>query len=337
MVSIPQVRINKRFPIIPRREGQYHSFPTLVRWQKALWLACRSGKVDSRQVHGYNGSILLFRAELSDPTAWHAHGILFSPSPDGSENEIDAILSTPDSDHVFLATRDFKRQRNLAFLSSWTELPGTDRVPLPEITAINAGCLVCYGHIQQTENNDLLMPAYGHIKGEKPSSFLLASIDHGASWQLRALVARTNAEKKHHPSEYTLAKAGNHDLVALVRNDLTPSPLLRVTSNDDGHTWSVPEATSLIGHAPMMITSSQGFLLAVYRDLAEDQPGFGLGTSLDNGKTWQRLTRLAEYQGNIYDGGYGDLIELADNTFLAAYYLSKGDGCPWIEGILFSL
>jgi hypothetical protein len=45
---------------------------------------------------------------------------------------------------------------------------------------------------------------------------------------------------------------------------------------------------------------------------------------------------LTQYGGNRYNGGYGDVLEIDSNLFLAVYYISDADETPWIEGRLFS-
>jgi hypothetical protein len=88
-----------------------------------------------------------------------------------------------------------------------------------------------------------------------------------------------------------------------------------------------------------MILDSQsiGGHLAIYRDLAEPESGVAIGVSLDNGLSWKRIARLASYKGSIYDGGYGDLVQLEENRYLAVYYLCDQDASPWIDGCIFSI
>ena len=80
-----------------------------------------------------------------------------------------------------------------------------------------------------------------------------------------------------------------------------------------------------------------GNLLMLYRDPSQKMPGTGIGCSRDGGNNRQRIGSLDLYGGSIYDGRYGDLIQLEDNRFLAAHYLCAQDASPWIEGAIFSL
>ena len=57
--TIMHLKIEKRSPILKKEKGQYHSFPTLVRQENQLWMACRSGSVSGRQAHGVDGKVLI--------------------------------------------------------------------------------------------------------------------------------------------------------------------------------------------------------------------------------------------------------------------------------------
>ena len=99
-----------------------------------------------------------------------------------------------------------------------------------------------------------------------------------------------------------------------------------------------PEKTELCGHAPMILDSESGHgHLVVYRDLAGHEPGLAIGLSMDRGLSWKQAGRLISYGGSIYDGGYGDLVQLEKNRYLAVYYLCDEDNSPWIEGCTFSI
>lgn len=92
-----------------------------------------------------------------------------------------------------------------------------------------------------------------------------------------------------------------------------------------------------MGHAPMIIKTENGEFLVLYRDLSEDYPGIGIGISTHGGTCWQRRGCLASYHGDIYDGGYGDIVAISKKYFLAVYYLCDEDASPWIEGAVFSV
>jgi hypothetical protein len=280
--------------------------------------------------------VKLFEASAAEADCWRNKGILFSPSPNGTCNELDAIISAPTPDLVFLATRDFEYgKRNKTFLSRCTGFPCSERLPLAEISDRS---VICFGHIRPTTNGELLMSGYGGAK-EEPQAvpYLLVSIDQGDSWHLRAMVASSKAVGTR-LTEFSLGHLGGTAWTTLIRSETPPFFLHRSVTRDDGCVWSSPQPTRLKGHAPMLIEIKRpGNLLVLYRDLSQETPGIAIGYSGNGGRNWQRIGLLASYEGSIYDGGYGDVIQLEVNRFLAVYYLCDQDASPWIEGSIFSL
>ena len=64
------LKVLKRFPVIAKKSGVYHSFPTLVRRGETLLLAVRSAMVDESEAHGREGMISLYRASVTDLEHW---------------------------------------------------------------------------------------------------------------------------------------------------------------------------------------------------------------------------------------------------------------------------
>jgi hypothetical protein len=328
--------INRQFNILGKETGAYHAFPTLIRQKDKLWMACRSGSVSGCQDHGIGGKVLLFSSDVNQPDAWTQYGTLFEPSPDASGNELDAILSAPESELIFLATRDYEsKRRNDVYLSIGRSPILTQRTLL---TTISDQYAICFGHIRGAANGDLLMPGYCGLSDEPVGTpVLLVSEDRGKTWKFRGKVA-SSTDVGTRLTEYSLGYLGKKRWFTLIRNETPPFHLYHSESNDDGRTWSLPVKTELCGHAPMILDSqSIGGHLAIYRDLAEPEPGVAIGVSLDNGLSWKRIARLASYKGSIYDGGYGDLVQLEKNRYLAVYYLCDQDASPWIDGCIFSI
>ncbi len=334
--------INERFMVIPKEPPHYHAFPTLIRVDERFWMACRSGKVDQTKPHGADGCVQLFVANAEEPLWWECRGAFFGDE-EGSPNELDAILSGPMAGHIFLGTRIYEhRKRNTSFISRWdlsdlahhsSEVWCPDRSVLKDVSDIDMNC---FGHMQKTVSGELLMSGYGTPpKGRKLAPLLLCSDDEGKSWRLRSVLA--HSDEKMFLTEFSLGHIGEEKWIALIRNEIKPYPLMVVRSDDDGRTWSPITQTPLRGHAPMLAKTKSGAFLVLYRDLLKDRPGIGIGVSSDNGLSWRRIGRLASYQGNIYDGGYGDLIAMRKNQFLAVYYLCDKERSPWIEGCLFSV
>jgi hypothetical protein len=299
-------------------------------------MACRSGAVSGHQDHGVRGKVRLFSSDATAPDRWTSHGTLFEPAPDSSGNELDAILSAPEPELVFLATRDYEyKKRNDVYLSEGASPVLTERRLL---TGISDHYAICFGHIRRAENGDLLMPGYCGFSDEPVGTpVLLVSENRGRSWAFRAKVA-SSTEAGTRLTEYSLGHMGGTRWSVLIRSETAPCNLYRTESHDDGRTWSAPKPTVLCGHAPMILDCDQdGIKLAIYRDLAESIPGVAIGMSRDNGVSWKRIGRLNEYRGGLYDGGYGDLVQLDTDRYLGVYYLCDGEASPWIEGCIFTV
>ena len=330
------MKIDQQFTIVEKEVGRYHAFPTLAHKEGIIWLACRSGNAEKRQCHGSKGSVRMFEASAAEADCWRDKGVLFSPSPNGTRNELDAIISAPTQELVFLATRDFEYgRRNNAFLFRCDGFPCIERLPLVEISDRP---VICFGHIRQAANGELLMSGYAGTENEPQAApYLLISTDQGHNWHRRAKVASSEAAGTR-LTEFSLGYLGEAAWTTLIRSETPPFFLHRSDTRDDGRSWSTPQSTALKGHAPMLIEiKPSGNLLVLYRDLSQKTPGIGIGYSSNRGKNWQRIGSLASYQGSIYDGGHGDVIQLEGNRFLAVYYLCDYDASPWIEGTIFSL
>lgn len=300
-----------------------------------MWMACRTGVNCDRQAHGEQGYVRLFSAETRMPDAWKDHGVLFKPAEKGTRNELDAILSAPAENVFFLMTRDYEYgTRNDVYISRTDRLPVTHRTRLTAVSDQNA---IGFGHIRKAHSNMFLMPGYSGLPDEPEGApVLLASRDEGISWQLRSIVASSTGIGTR-LTEYSMGRLGAGRWIALIRNETPPYELHAARTGDDGLTWSKPVKTDLLGHAPMILeTRESGTLLVIYRDLSESDPGVAIGVTEDGGNTWQHIGRLCSYTGSIYDGGYGDLVELDDGEYLAVYYTCDDDASPWIEGVVFT-
>jgi hypothetical protein len=329
------MRIETRFAIVPKTIGRYHAFPTLAMDGKDLWMAYRSGLCDVGKVHGGNGSVCLIHSTIDHPMKWKDQGTLFSQEKDGSVNELDAILSIPSPGEFFLATRDYYQPRcSRVYLSKGSHPHLNTRTAIEEVAEIHA---ICFGHIRKTTTGELLMPGYSGLPGEKGVSAVLQhSKDQGDTWQLRSFPVRSGQSGVWW-TEFSLICVGKAHWTALIRNETPPFPLHRMESMDDGKSWSEPCPVPLFGHAPMMIQDALGRLLVLYRETSDEKNGIGIGVSLDHGGSWAPIGTLTTYSGSRYNGGYGDLVEITPNRFLAAYYLSDADESPWIEGCVFSI
>lgn len=340
MTMSQYISIRERFVIVPKNVGRYHSFPAMVRFKNSLLLSFRSGFVQQGEMHGTGGAVHLLHADVSCPQEWRPLPMGMDTADD-DHNEMDAILSLPSEggeiNELFLATRNYDvdgicrtwlSKLEGDFLIAPSAEPHLNLIPRRHLKEISDLEINCYGHIQRTLSGELLMPGY------TSSPVLLFSGDNGLTWQFRSQIYENDDRMT--LSEFSMVHQKGTEWMALIRNEKRTQALQLICSEDDGQTWSHPEPTVLTGHAPMAIRTWQGDFMVIYRDLSEKKQGVSIGFCRGDGRCWEMLGRLCEYTGNLYDGGYGDLLQLKQNLFLAVYYRCDKDASPWIEGVLFS-
>ena len=163
---------------------------------------------------------------------------------------------------------------------------------------------------------DLLMPAHGGLKGDKPNirhSYLLHSSDLGRNWSFYASI--NYAPEDPNPelpgmytgsSEPTVTLLPNGQLLAMIRkqNAHYPGaykPLYTACSDDLGKTWTKATLTKphLMNIQPTLAVLDNGVVACEY-----GRPGFHVAFSLDNGKTWQDRVSLSDLPEPIITGQF---------------------------------
>lgn len=304
-----------------KERGKYKAFPTVVRAGDEVVVAYREGVVDPTKPHGRNGKVKILKS--SDLEEWQEFETPFN------DNELDAILSGPFDNRLALVTRSYEhKRRNDIYISLFkiNSLPKkrvqvvVDRVTLSAF----------FGHIFEL-NYMLIASAYGLFEGQT-TPLILASQDKGESWKLKSAIA----PKGFMPSlnEASIVNV-NGKFLAIMRSQ-EPSYDLFYSFSNDLQNWDEPKKLGFLGHAPIINKLSDGRLALVFRDLNDDLPGVGLAISSDNGLNWD-LINICHYTGNLYNGGYADLVELGPNRLFIVYYISDDDNEPWIEAEIIDL
>lgn len=329
------LKVLKRFPVIAKKSGVYHSFPTLVKRRETLLLAVRSAMVDESEAHGREGVISLYRASVTDLEHWQP--IRFDSNFDMDNRwELDAILSSV-GDQLYLQSRKYKHDSyNETFFSQLSFDETAQRlleVERHSLASAQPALSASYGHLMRGDDGALLLPAYGGLSESGITSPLLFhSYDNGASWQLRAVVANSDSLDRY-LNEYSMQHLGEKQWLALIRDNHKPSILWQSHSDDDGFSWSELTDSGLRGHAPMLCGTDSG-IAAIYRDLSGPTPGVGFAYKTKGHDQWQSADVSRNYEGALYNGGYGDLVALGGNRLFATYYVADADESPWIEGVI---
>jgi hypothetical protein len=156
-------------------------------------------------------------------------------------------------------------------------------------------------------------------------AWYLRSEDDGETWSFGTIAADVEKDVGH--GETALARAGNGDIVAMMRTEPIPGSHMWVSrSSDRGRTWSPGEETPLHGHPAHLLLLQDGRLLCSYG--LRDQPiGIRVCVSPDDGRTWPAENILVLRTGTDFkrDSGYPITRQADDGTLMTVYYLTRGD------------
>jgi len=308
------IRVIDRRDPFGKEVGRYKSFPTVVKTESYIFLAFREGVVNAEKPHGESGVVRLFRS--ADALKWDE-----IPTP-FSENELDAIISGPFGEYLFLWTRSFVYKKGGdVYLSRFRvgDSPGNRRVfRLSEVT------FCPFSHIREVDSV-LIGTGYGRRTSGVGTPIVLESKDLGDSWGVRGFVTPDGFS----PELNEISLLPLDDEFFAVMRSREPSFDLYYSFSNDASVWNEPRKIGILGHAPMLLRSGSGKVMFVFRDLMEATPGVGLAVSSDL-KEWDYF-RVDEYAGDMYDGGYADIVELDRDEFFVVYYMCDEDASPWIR------
>ena len=148
------------------------------------------------------------------------------------------------------------------------------------------------------------------------------SADDGKTWSLLGEVPLAHELSVAGFHEPHVAELPNGRLVGAIRvHGKTPDTGFSVsitTSDDGGKTWTVPEATGVIGSPPHLLLHSSGVLIMTY-GYRRTPYGQRARISRDGGKTWESEIILND-QGISGDLGYPCTVEMPDGSLFTVYY-----------------
>lgn len=175
-----------------------------------------------------------------------------------------------------------------------------------------------FGDIHTGLDGSLCVSAYNG-----GGSYLLASADDGANWELRSVVS----EKHNETAPFHLG--GGKWLAAARTNDpaYPNEPLDLFASDDDGRTWRLKQRVTAEGQHPgHLMRLTDGRLLLTYGDRRPEHLGVGARLSDDEGESWGEPIRIADTPGAIWDEiGYPGCVQRADGKIVTAYYICTED------------
>ena len=158
--------------------------------------------------------------------------------------------------------------------------------------------------------------------------FVVRSSDGGESWSRPRLVASGTGHEFEEPAPLLLPSGR---ILMLLRDNGTRI-MHCVCSDDDGATWSLPQATGIADYPAHLLALPDGRIACV---AGHRTPPFGivLHLSLDQGASWDsRLTVLIDDLPNK-DLGYPTAALRSNGDLLVVYYGQDQDGVTGIDAL----
>ena len=220
-----------------------------------------------------------------DGAVWAARsdaaGTWSEPAPllSGPNDARDPCLSVLADGRLAVSWFDFDGVRSTGVRVSFSSDGGSTftHVPLPQVwgrwTAVSAPVVERAG--------ELLLPVYGRTGRARTSVALLASIDAGATWALRAHLL-TGRAVRDPLSEPWLVAGDAEELVCLVRS--VSGRVRRLVSRDAGRTWGPPQPVFTSSSRATWTSFGGGRALAVHRSVIDSATV--LRTTTDGWATW---------------------------------------------------
>ncbi len=172
---------------------------------------------------------------------------------------------------------------------------------------------------------------------------VVRSTDHGRTWEILADVDSYPPYHSDHPQGFCrlgephIAVCHSGKLLALTRSERFQDPadrqrcrssIWQTESFDNGHTWSQPVDTGIIGKPPHMLVRRDSTILLSY---GYRYPPFGFRArlSINEGKSWDAVAeQVVGEESPSSDLGYPSTVELGDGKFLSVYYAALATGEP---------
>ncbi len=189
-----------------------------------------------------------------------------------------------------------------------------DKTAFP-LDAPDGGLLIPYGDIKIADNGDLLASAYSANgpAGKDYHVYICRSTDDGVTWGVPTpLGASQNC------NETALFHLGKGRWLAAAREN--EKGIWLYSSHDDGRTWpsrvKIADGPRYPAH---IMRLNDNRLLVTYGNRTKNK-GVDAVFSSDEGKTWTKPQRLANFEG---DGGYPASLQRPDGKVLTVFYAKK--------------
>jgi len=200
---------------------------------------------------------------------------------------------------------------------SWEKANGIDSAPFSGGYGMRGAVMLGDGALVLALSD---VPNYRQV-------FVVRSQDGGRNWERPVLAAAQSGSEFEEPAMLRLPSGR---ILMLLRDNLTRR-LHRVFSEDEGRSWTAPEALAIEGYPPHLLELPDGRILCTY---GWRQPDFGIRatTSDDGGKTWD-IDGTIRIRSGLPNKDLGYPCTLVDESGLlvTVYYGQDSDGVTCIQ------
>ncbi len=349
-------RVIQQGDAVKKQKGGYASFPSLAQDPQTneIILLYRRAIYDDKDkrpgmgAHGLEGN-LYFKPFSTTQKQFLAENLLYQGN-DYPPGLIDGNITTVGSE-LMMFLRRYPNDNPVFYTKgpSIHALASTQLFPSDDIFKIGAQ----WGRVVAIDSGKKWLQVFYGGSTDMPLEAkekrvtrpgLYQSLDQGSTWQFLSWITPIYLAPNICANETAMVYA-NGVLYTLMRTaGEYPGALFLAYSKDEGKTWSLPEKTALFGEAPMFYVLPSGQILTCFRGFLEKDPEqggtFSLAEFNPTTKGFSTPFVVETYNGNHYDGGYGDMIWLEDlNQLLVVYYYSNKPKPrnPWLRYALLTL
>lgn len=316
------------------------------------------------------GEIRLMRS-TDDGQTWGTSTVLATPSlwPDGSMASSRGLTTLSDGTVLALYGEvvnhvRFNNREGVQYVArstdnghTWSGVTTPIAMPEPFREQFQAG-----GRILETDDGTLLLPFWGsrtlaehwETTPTPNTAAVLRSFDGGVTWSDLNVVAHdphspslaagfATYPNPTGPSEFDVKQMPDGRIVAMIRTNNVVDPmqfqLVRAYSDDDGATWSEPQATGYLGPAfsfefascTASLPGDQSKLVIGHRGLTTRGKAI-VAVSFDEGATWQDQVFLEDPLGRDFYGLLGGEVEFVqlDDRRMLAFFQAADDDRPFV-------
>lgn len=233
--------------------------------------------------------------------------------------------STNNEDYILITThiRSVDMETQLKDYGSWVCVSEDNGMTWKEPTR----CPVASFHGPMMLNDGSLLYLGKDIDGKETGGTNMAyrSVDDGKTWEYVSDIPIVEGCTYSNFVDPHGLQLPNGRIICHIRYQNSREPerygafsVFQTVSDDNGKTWSTPEALGVNGSPPHLIRHSSGALVCVYGRRAVPY-GESAMVSLDDGKTWIKELVLRDDTKNS-DLGFPSSVELPDGKIFTVYY-----------------